>query len=299
MPPRDPKPSLTIRAPSRFNHVRNLKARQTTHDPRSANFQFDSITLDLRQCLRIGPEAILWSAVFLNLARKRGANSELLPPNDPRTSDALASSGVLEILNASRATLKERRPANDFPTTLPICVMRSFTDVERAADRILDSLDSDPRSIPANLYPTVAETFVELANNGVEHSQSEIGTLGLVNLREGKSKGNFEIAVADGGIGISRTLKSSANADGKRTWNDWSSIEYATGELISGTGDPHRGIGLFGVAEDSRLPGAALRIHSGAGLLHINQSSEIRATRKTLFPGTLTYASIQFPTEIQ
>ena len=295
MAPLAPDSSLSIRAPSRFNQVWNLKARWTTHDPRISDFQFDSVTLDLRQCLRIGPEATLWCAVFLNLARERGANCELLPPNDLEASDALASSGVLEILNASRVSLKERRPANDFPTPLPICVMRSFSDVERAADLILDRLDSDPRPIPANLYPTVAETFVELANNGVEHSQSEIGTLGLVNLREGKSKGNFEIAVADGGVSVSRTLKAAAGADKKRTWNDWSSIEYATGELVSGTGDPHRGIGLFGVAEDSRLPGASLRIHSGRGVMNINESSEIRVTRRPLFPGTLAYVSIQFP----
>ena len=201
-----PNSTLTIRAPSRFNHAWNLKARQTTHDPRSAAFQFHSVTLDLRQCLRIGAEAILWCAVFLSLARVRGANCELLPPYDPETSDALATSGIRDILTASGVSLKGRHQANAPSSFLPLCVMRSFSDVERAADRILDELESAPASIPSNLPPTVAETFVELANNGVEHSRSRIGTLGMVNLNIGKSKSDFQIAVADGGIGISRAL---------------------------------------------------------------------------------------------
>ena len=291
-----PNSTLTIRAPSSFNHVWNLKVRQTTHDPRNAAFQFDSVTLDLRQCLRIGAETILWCAVFLSLARVRGANCALLLPKAPETSNALASSGIREILATLGISLKGDCPPGPLSPLLPLCVMRSFSDVERAADRILDELESAPASIPSNLPSTVAETFVELANNGVEHSQSKIGTLGMVNLYEGKTKGNFEIAVADGGIGISRALGAAPGADKRRTWNDWSSIEYATGELISGTGDPHRGIGLFGVTEDARHPGTALTIHSARGAFHVNQSSETRATRKPLFPGALVYLSMQFPT---
>ncbi len=295
MAPRDSDLSLTIRAPLRFNHVWNLKARQTTHDPRSADFQFDSVTLDLRRCLRIGVEAILWCVVFLVLARKRGANCALRLPDDHTTLDALTSSGAREILIAAGVQFQGCCPANGPSILMPMSVMQSFRDVERAADRILDGLVSHSASIPSNLPPAVAETFVELANNGVEHSRSEIGTLGMVKLNIGKRKGNFEIVVADGGVGISWTLRGAAGADEKRVWNDWSSIEYAAGELVSGTGDPHRGIGLFGVAEDSRLPGASLRIHSGKGVLHINESSEIRATRRGLFPGTLAYVSVQFP----
>lgn len=95
--------------------------------------------------------------------------------------------------------------------------------------------------------------------------------------------------------GANCQLRLPENADKKRTWNDWSSIEYATVELVSGTGDPHRGIGLFGAAEDSRLPGAVLRIISGRGALHINEQSQIRAICNNLFPGTLVYISIPFP----
>lgn len=295
MDPFTPSSVLEIRAPPKFNHVWNLKARQTTHDPRSAGFQFDNVTIDLRECSRISIEAELWCAVFLSLARQRGADCKLLLPNDPVASECLESSGVREILSLAGVRIAGCSFANTPSIILPMCVMQSFNDVERIADHISDRLMAESGLGLSNLHPTIAETFVELANNGVEHSQSEIGTLGMVRLNTGKRKGYFEIAVADGGVGISQTLNASAGLDDKRTSSDWSSVEYATGELVSGTGDSHRGIGLFGVAEDSRLPGAVLRIHSGRGVLHINESTELRAFRSRLFPGTLVYVSIQFP----
>ncbi len=287
--------TLEIRAPARFSHVGSLAARETSHDPRSERFSFSNVTIDLRECLSIDPPAMLWCAVFLTLAGRRGANCELRLPDDAGASDALASSGIGDILTAAGANLEDRRSVNMSSILLPVCVMQSVSDVEHTADHILDKLMAAGGSGLSSLYSTITETFVELANNGVEHSQSEIGTLGLVELRMGKKTGSFEIAVGDGGLGIRQTLRGTAGLDKKRRESDWSLIEYATGELVSGTGDPHRGIGLFGVAEDSRMPGAVLRLQSGNGGLHINQSSEIRATRDRLFPGTLAYVSIRFP----
>ena len=295
MDPRDTDSSLVIRAPKRFSHVGSLKAGEVAHDPRSERFSFDDVTTDLRECRHIDVPAILWCVVFLSLAVRRGANCQLRLPENTSALDALTNSGALEILTAAGVRLQDCRSVSKSSALLPLCIVESFSDVERAADRIPDRLASGSDSIPSNLHSIVAETFVELANNGVEHSQSEVGTLGLVNLGIDGKKGNFEIAVADGGVGISQTLGASENADKKRTWNDWSSIEYATGELISGTGDPHRGIGLFGIAEDSRLPGVVLRIISGRGVLHINEQSQLRAIRSNLFPGTLAYISIPFP----
>lgn len=295
MAPRDTDSSLEIRAPKRFSHVGSLRAGEVTHDPRSERFSFDNVTVDLRECRRIDIPAILWCVVFLCLAFRRGANCQLRLPDDAATFDALTSSGAREILAAVGVQFLGYRSISKPSILLPLCILQSFSDVERAANDILDRLMDTPDSGPPNLYATVAETFVELANNGVEHSQSEIGTLGMVALDIGRKTGNFEIAVADGGVGINPALKVATSIDKKRVWNDWSSIEYATGELVSGTGDPHRGIGLFGVAEESRLPGAVLRLNSGRGVLHINEQSQIRAIRNNLFPGTLAYVSIQFP----
>jgi hypothetical protein len=74
---------------------------------------------------------------------------------------------------------------------------------------------------------------------------------------------------------------------------DWTAIELASRERISGTGNPYRGIGLYGVSEDMHKPGRQLIIHSGIGSLRINEDLEFHTARTRLFPGTL--ASVWIP----
>ena len=73
---------------------------------------------------------------------------------------------------------------------------------------------------------------------------------------------------------------------------DWTAIELASRERISGEGDPTRGLGLFWVSEQMRRTARQLIIHSGIGALTLNESTESDAKRVTLFPGTLAFASI-------
>ena len=97
--------------------------------------------------------------------------------------------------------------------------------------------------------------------------------------------------VADGGIGIRRSLERNPALRDKVPY-DWVAIEMAMRERVSGTGQRTRGIGLYGIAEDMRMPGRQLIIHSGIGLVEITKKQESSARRATLFPGTLAYASL-------
>lgn len=98
-------------------------------------------------------------------------------------------------------------------------------------------------------------------------------------------------AVADGGIGIRRSLERNPELKELAVY-DWSAIEIALREGVSGTGSRTRGIGLYGVAEDMRKAGRQLIIHSGIGMLQTTEELETSAQRTGLFPGTLAYASI-------
>ena len=71
---------------------------------------------------------------------------------------------------------------------------------------------------------------------------------------------------------------------------DWDAIEFALKERVTGTGLKTRGIGLYVIAEEMKVPGRILLIHSGQGMLQLTEDAEARRTR--LFPGTLAYASI-------
>ena len=106
------------------------------------------------------------------------------------------------------------------------------------------------------------------------------------------SDSRFLCVVADGGIGIRKSLE--RNEDLRtRIFYDWSAIELALKERVTGTGSPTRGIGLASIAEDMRRPGRQLLIHSGIGIVTQSEDLESDARRGTLFPGTLAFASIR------
>ena len=98
-------------------------------------------------------------------------------------------------------------------------------------------------------------------------------------------------AVADGGIGIRRSLERTPEYRSPVPC-DWVATELAMRERVSGTGDSRRGIGLYGVAEDMRVGDRQLIIHSGIRSLQINEDLQTEARRTRLFPGTLAFASI-------
>lgn len=166
----------------------------------------------------------------------------------------------------------------------------SESEAESLTNKANDALRAS-RLGPANLYSVVSETFGELAMNAVQHSESPIGAYGLIQFYGFANSRRFVCVVADGGIGIRRSLERNPELR-HRVPYDWVAVELATRERISGTLDPMRGIGLYGVAEDMRKPGRNLIIHSGIGSLEISERIESRAVRTRLFPGTLAYASI-------
>ena len=97
--------------------------------------------------------------------------------------------------------------------------------------------------------------------------------------------------MADGGIGIRRSLTKNPEYEDKVAY-DWTAIELATRERVSGLLDKRRGVGLYTVAEDMKMPGRQFIIHSGIGSLLISEEFESPAQRTGLFPGTLVSASI-------
>jgi hypothetical protein len=204
----------------------------------------------------------------------------------------LKSLGLFRLLKAGGISVDDRDIAdrNDPQLILPLTRFDTASEAEELTNKAYDSLSASGLG-PANLRPLVGETFGELALNAVQHSESPIGAYGLIQFYEFSGGQRFVCCVADGGIGIRRSLERNPELR-HRVPYDWAAVELATRERVSGTLDPTRGIGLYGVAEDMRKPGRNLIIHSGIGSLQISERVESRAVRTRLFPGTLAYASI-------
>ena len=261
-----------IRVPEQFTHAGNLTASQSDQDPRSASFSNDRIVIDLRDC-------------------------ELLVPTNLGVAQYLKGLGLFDMLKEADIEVDDRGLfTSESQIILPLTRFSSESEAEEMINLIIESLDESGLG-SANIHPEVAETFGELANNAAYHSESEIGAFGMAQFYQRGRQSRFVCAVADGGIGIRESL--TKNPIYKDTVHyDWTAIEYATQELVSGSGDAHRGIGLYEISNGMRYPGRELFIHSGIGLLHVetkayHEDEIYTADRTKLFPGVSVLAVIE------
>lgn len=277
---------------SHFSHGGSLPYWYDSRDPRAGAFIEQEVIIDLRKCQFIRPAASLWCAVYPLLAKLKGSKCSIWVPDNMGVCIYLKSLGLFRVLQDKSIEVDDRNvPArDDSQLVLPLTRFDNESQADDLTNKAHELL-SESGLVSANLYPQVSETFGELAMNAVQHSESPIGAYGLIQFFESEKGRRFVCCVADGGIGIRRSLeKNPAHRD--RIPYDWVAVELATRERVSGTLDHRRGIGLFGVAEEMRKPGRQLIVHSGTGSLQISEEMESTARRTRLFPGTLAFASV-------
>ena len=248
--------TLCIQPPKNFRHAGELSARFDTYDPRDSSFDDAQVDIDLRECDFVRPPAALWCLVYLALASKRGSRCRLLIPRNMGVCVYLKSLGLFHILQDCGIEVDDRGVSarDDQKTILPITRFATTVDASDVTNRAFDRLQSANLGA-ANLTSVVTELFSELALNAAQHSESEIGGFGCIQFSEYEKGPRFACTVADGGIGVFKTLCRNETLR-KRVSYDWDALELAVRERVSGTGDPHRGIGLYGVSEDVRRPGS-------------------------------------------
>jgi len=286
--------ALTIKPPENFKHAGELPSRFDRDDPRNPSFDHDEVNVDLSDNEFIRPPAALWCMVYLALASKRNSRCRLIVPRNMGVCVYLKSLGFFDVLKQCGVQVDDHGilAHNDQKqkTILPITKFDTTKGASDVTNMAWEKLHSSNLGA-VNLTSAVTELFSELALNAAQHSESEVGAFGCVQFFEFESGPRFICTVADGGIGVLAGLRKNKMLLSRVNY-DWDALELAIRERVSGTGDPHRGIGLYGVSEDVRKPNHSLLLHSGLGLLEISENLESSAKRTRLFPGTLAFLSI-------
>lgn len=274
-----------------FKDARSIPARFNRYDPRSDKFDEREMIVNLRDCTRVHPPAVMWCAVYLLLAQRRGSDCLLIAPDDSEAATYLTDTGLVGVLQQSGVSVDlQNSLATNSSVLLPLTRFSSTAEAEDLTNHIHYSLIQS-RQGSANIFHVVYETFSELANNAAEHSASEIGAFGIVQFEDWGDGSRFVCAVADGGIGIPTSLLRNPRHE-DYGYYEWAAMDRATEELVSGTSDSYRGIGLYETVERSRIPGRELIIHSGIGIIVKGEKLTTRITSTRLFPGTMVYISI-------
>ena len=156
--------------------------------------------------------------------------------------------------------------ANETEYALEPTTFHSMQEAQELANTLEENL-RDRRMGAANVRPELVEMFSELANNAAEHGMTPDGGRAHAHVRyiphrRGRA---FDVVIADSGPGIRATL--ARNPEIPQPETDADAIGLAVQELVSGTGIPTRGIGLWMTLTEMRKPGRKLWVQSCSGLL--------------------------------
>jgi len=170
-------------------------------------FAEPQVEVDLRGCEFVRPPAVLWCVVYPLLAKRMGGACSLLVPENMGVCVYLKSLGLFRVLQNNGIEVDDRGifEKRDPQLILPLTRFQSELDVEQLANNALDTLSKSGLGA-ANLHPLVSEVFAELALNAVQHASSSIGAYGFMQFYEFGTGARFVCGVADGGIGIRRSL---------------------------------------------------------------------------------------------
>ena len=147
---------------------------------------------------------------------------------------------------------------------LPPATFHSMREAQDLAYRLENSLAGNHVS-SASIHVQLVELFSELVNNAAEHGMSAGGASAHVRHVPHRSGHAFDLVVVDTGPGILTTLGSNPSLG--RVQSESQAVGLAIQALVSGTGAPGRGMGLWMTMNEMRRPGRMLQLQSGDGLL--------------------------------
>ena len=182
-----------------------------------------------------------------------------------------------------------RMSTQDIRYALESTAFHGMEEAQELADILEENLH-DRNMGAANVRPELVEIFSELVNNAAEHGMTETGANVHVRFMPHRRGHAFDAVVADQGPGIRATL--AGNPALPRPETDAEAIGLAIQELVSGTGVPTRGIGLWITLTQMRKPGRKLVIHSGNGLLVMYGDAEPELLETEHRQGTMVRLTI-------
>lgn len=178
---------------------------------------------------------------------------------------------------------------NDMEYALEPTTFHSMQEAQELVNTLEENLQ-DRRIGAASVRPELVEIFSELANNAAEHGMTPEGAHAHVRYMPHRRGKAFDVVVADSGDGIRDTL--ARNPELPQPETDADAIGLAVQELLSGTGIPTRGIGLWMTITEMSKPGRKLWIQSGSGLLTMYGTAEPERRETEHRQGTMVRLTI-------
>lgn len=253
------------------------------------------VSIDLRGLKAIRPSAQAALAIHAVALAHAGHQVLVTLPTDSTCCEYLEKvSGLCWFLSNFDVCFAGRQRSGPFSFEIKDTILRLTTvgiaDVVKVTEQVYEGFERTGTIRSSVLLDEIFEGLWEPADNALEHARSDVGVVCLAQTWRTDSGRFAEIAVADAGIGILRTLQ--RRYPGLSSHQD--AVERALEEGVSGVDDNQRGLGLTKMHHVS-MSGAhrRLTIVSGNGCVVATPDGTRARTLTKSWSGTLV--SLLFP----
>ncbi|MBA3867325.1 MAG: hypothetical protein H0X42_13450 [Solirubrobacterales bacterium] len=201
--------------------------------------------------------------VFVDWHRDQERDVVVTPPTDPATREVFEG---MQIDPGGGSVLED-------DAIMPVTRLNEFREVEEVAEQTREILEYQ---LP-DVSPLGEATFMaisELCGNAIDHGRNSLGAYAAVR-RITQPRRQVSIAISDLGIGVPEHIR--------QRYPEWSddgwAIAHATEDRVTGTDDPHRGIGFSAVLEaalTTSLHAARMDLLSASGFCRVQMAQEKR-----------------------
>jgi hypothetical protein len=241
------------------------------------------ISFDLSRLVAVGPSALAVIVALLKDLQERemfAPGSILTLPDSKSVSNYVQRMDLVRILAFPEEVEEpfERRPPVGFRPCREFVTSDECAEVARSlTDALTETCETD-----ATARAAIRICLDELVENVVHHADTPLG--GFAAAQGWKRSSQFEIAIADLGVGIRGSLTN--NPDYADIEDDVTAIRMALRPRVTATPERNSGIGLYVTRALLRANGGGLVLRSGRAAVY-SGAHEREEPSLDHFPGTL------------
>lgn len=226
---------------------------------------FDDLVLDFSECQAAAPGCMLPICASVSLLRENHHGANLVLPANDRLRRLFQNANWAHLIAPRAFDPSTRVIAGQVPATR----FTNAAEQQATVNRLIEALLSNVSGLSRKEFQAIEWALNEITDNVLNHAQSATGGLVQLSVLE-RAQRIVEIVVADAGIGIPNSLRSTRPA-----LSDLDSLDLAIREGVTRDTAVGQGNGLFGTFQICEKSNGRLRIDSGHGSLTFDGQSGV------------------------
>lgn len=247
---------------------------------------YSDFELDLSECTLAFSGAML--PICAHIIRLRATRIEvgLKCPKSERMHRLFMNTGWANFICPRDFAAPKR---NSLTKQFPATQYKTHQEQEQLLNDILEKLLSVIPNFNRQAFAAVEWALNEISDNVINHSQSPIGGLLQLSVFD-SSRHRIEFTVADAGIGVPETLRSTH----AELVDDADALLHSVKSGVTRNATDFQGNGLYGTFEICRVGGGRFSLNAGKSALICSGDSVTARNESVTFSGTSVDALIDF-----